>query len=64
MSNIREKNIINQEINELKSVFLQAMNSTQKEELRKLARQSILDRFSIEKRGEALYKIINTLVAS
>ena len=52
------------EINELKSVFLQAMNSTEKEELRKLARQSILDRFSIEKRGEALYKIINTLVAS
>jgi hypothetical protein len=38
------------------------MNSTQKEELRKLASQSILDRFSIEKRGEALYKIINTLV--
>jgi glycosyltransferase involved in cell wall biosynthesis len=50
--------------NELKSVFLQAMNSDEKEALRKLARQSILDRFSIEKRGEALYKIINTLVAS
>lgn len=50
--------------NELKSVFLQAMNSNQKEVLRELARQSILERFSIEKRGEALYKIINTLVKS
>lgn len=48
--------------NQLKSVFLQAMNSSQKEEIRKLARASILNRFSIEKRGEALYKIINNLI--
>ncbi len=47
---------------ELKSVFLQAMNSNTKAEMRMQARKSILDRFSIEKRGEALYKIINTLV--
>jgi glycosyltransferase involved in cell wall biosynthesis len=50
------------DILELKSVFLQAMNSDQKDKLRTQARQSILDRFSIEKREEALYKIINTLV--
>ena len=47
---------------ELKSVFLHAMDSNKKEEIRMLARQSIIERFSIEKRGEALYKIINTLV--
>jgi glycosyltransferase involved in cell wall biosynthesis len=52
------------DLNELKSVFLHAMDSNKKEEIRMHARQSILDRFSIEKRGEALYKIINTLVAS
>ncbi len=38
------------------------MDSNKKEEIRMLARQSIIERFSIEKRGEALYKIINTLV--
>lgn len=54
--------LMRKEINALKSVFLQAMHSNLKEELRKGARQSILERFSIEKRGEALYKIINTLV--
>ena len=47
---------------ELKSVFLQAMDSNKKEQIRTLARKSIIDRFTIEKRGEALYKIINTLV--
>jgi glycosyltransferase involved in cell wall biosynthesis len=50
------------EVNELKSVVLQAITSNRKEEIRLLARQSILDNFSIEKRNEALYKIINTLV--
>jgi glycosyltransferase involved in cell wall biosynthesis len=48
--------------NELKMLVNTAINSTQKEELRTLARQSILDRFSIEKRGLALNKIINSLI--
>ena len=50
------------EINELKSVFLQAIASNMKDELRKAARQSILDNFSLEKRSDALYKIINSLL--
>lgn len=50
------------EINALKSIILQAVEYGPKDEMRKLARQSILDRFSITQRKEALYKIINTLV--
>ena len=47
---------------ELKSIFLQAIHAEHKNEIRKNAKQSILDNFSIEKRSEALYKIINTLI--
>lgn len=47
---------------ELKSVFLQAMHAEHKEEIRINARQSVLDNFSIEKRSEALYKIINSFI--
>ena len=50
------------DVDELKSVFLQAMACDQKESLRTFARKSILDRFSIEKRAESLFKIIDTLV--
>ena len=50
------------DINELKSVFLQAVEYNRKDEMRINARQSIIDNFSIENRSEALYKIINTLV--
>jgi len=47
---------------ELKSVFLQAVEATNKDDIRMHARQSIIDNFSIEKRSEALYSIINKLV--
>jgi glycosyltransferase involved in cell wall biosynthesis len=50
------------DVDELKGVFLQAMACDQKESLRTFARKSILDRFSIEKRAESLFKIIDTLV--
>jgi glycosyltransferase involved in cell wall biosynthesis len=50
------------DINELKSVFLQAVEYNRKDEMRTNARQSIIDNFSIDKRSEALYKIINILV--
>lgn len=50
------------DINELKTVFLQAVASNKKEEMREMARKSIIERFSIERRADALYKIINQLV--
>ncbi len=45
----------------LKDVLLQAENAPNKETIRTLARQSILERYSIEKRSEALYQIIHSL---
>jgi glycosyltransferase involved in cell wall biosynthesis len=50
------------DIDELKNAFLQAIQATNKDEMRKQARQSIIDQFSIEKRSEALYNIINQLI--
>lgn len=50
------------DIDELKSVFLQAMAAQKKDDIRQQARASILERFSIEKRAASLYKIIDTLV--
>ncbi|HRG60052.1 MAG TPA: glycosyltransferase family 4 protein [Bacteroidia bacterium] len=54
--------VLRKDLVELKRVFNQAIAYTDKEVLRKSARQFILDNFSIEKRATELYKIINTLV--
>jgi glycosyltransferase involved in cell wall biosynthesis len=48
--------------NTLQAVIKSAVANTQKEELRKSARQFILDHFSIEKRSVELYKIIHALL--
>lgn len=54
--------VMKKEVNELKNILNQAIASTNKEAMRKSARQFVLDNFSIEKRADALYKIINNLV--
>jgi glycosyltransferase involved in cell wall biosynthesis len=54
--------VMKKDVQDLKDIIAQAISCADKESMRKAARQFILDNFSIEKRADSLYKIINNLV--